>query len=82
MTEPAMLAPTPNSKRDAIMKPCMSCAFYKKEASAPDAKNGFCHRYPPAVFLMGEEFRTLFPPVREDFACGEHEQARKTKMRA
>jgi len=58
------------------MKPCASCAFFARNAEPAQAQSGFCHRYPPAVFLKGEEYRSLFAPVREDFACGEHKVAR------
>jgi len=69
------------------MKPCASCAFFRKDMNLPEARNGFCHRYPPSVFVMGQDFRTLFVPVREDFGCGEHKpgppgEARKQKRAA
>jgi hypothetical protein len=54
------------------MKPCASCVFFKKDGERAETKEGFCHRYPPSVFLEGEAFRSLFAPVREDFGCGEH----------
>jgi hypothetical protein len=64
------------------MKCCTSCAFFKKDKVLPEATSGFCHRYPPAVFLIGQDFRTLFPPVREEFSCGEHEDAARSKRRS
>ncbi|SDR11089.1 hypothetical protein SAMN05444161_1675 [Rhizobiales bacterium GAS191] len=61
------------------MKPCTSCIFFKKDMGEAEQKSGFCHRYPPSVFLIGQDFRSLFVPVRGDFSCGEHKDARKTK---
>jgi hypothetical protein len=46
---------------------CASCLHF---APAGDA-DGFCHRYPPAVFMIGETLKSAFPPVRREFACGE-----------
>jgi len=65
-----------------MMKPCISCVFFKKDEALPEAKSGFCHRYPPTVFLMEQDFRTLFPPVRDQFTCGEHRGASKPRSRA
>ncbi len=64
-----------------MMKSCMSCAFFKRDESLPEAKSGFCHRYPPTVFLIVQDFRTLFPPVRDEFTCGEHKSVAKPKPR-
>jgi hypothetical protein len=57
------------------MKPCASCVFFIKNLDVPETESGFCHRYPPSVFLKGEEYRSLFAPVRADFTCGEHKAA-------
>ena len=62
-----------------MLKPCISCTFFKNDKMLPDAKSGFCHRNPPTVFLIGDDFRTLFPPVRDEFTRGEHKSAAKPK---
>jgi hypothetical protein len=56
-------------------------AFFEKDQALPEAKSGFCHRYPPTVFLIDQDFRTLFPPVRDEFSCGEHKSAAKASSR-
>jgi hypothetical protein len=70
-----------STKENPMMKSCMSCAFFKRDEALPEAKSGFCHRYPPTVFLIVQDFRTLFPPVRDEFTCGEHKSVAKPKPR-
>jgi hypothetical protein len=57
------------------MKSCLSCIHFAPNPEGREERSGFCHRYPPAVFLKGEDYRSLFAPVRADFACGEHKPA-------
>jgi hypothetical protein len=68
------------------MKICAECIFFTKsqnlhEGDLPEGKSGFCHRYPPTVFLKDDEYRSLFPPVRGEFACGEHRTERPYRLR-
>jgi hypothetical protein len=81
MRERATMRSTSRQRKDPMMKSCMSCAFFKRDEALPEAKSGFCHRYPPTVFLIVQDFRTLFPPVRDEFTCGEHKSAAKPKPR-
>ena len=55
---------------------CASCRHF---APAGDA-SGFCHRYPPAVFMIGEIIKSAFPPVRREFACGEFAETPATSQ--
>ena len=57
------------------MGPCSSCVFFHKNAERAEMKEGFCHRHPPTVFLKGDEYRSIFTPVREEFGCGEFRPA-------
>jgi len=63
------------------MKICADCVFFVRNEDLPEGKSGFCHRFPPTVFLKGDEYRSLFPPVREEFACGEHRPERPYRLR-
>ena len=57
------------------MGPCSSCMFFMNNAERAEAKEGFCHRHPPTVFLKGDEYRSIFTPVRKEFGCGEFRPA-------
>lgn len=51
---------------------CESCKWFQPQT--PDV--GFCHRYPPTVFIAEGNvgFRSVFTPVQHIEYCGEHDR--------
>ena len=51
------------------MPMCQSCAFFDREKN-DDV--GFCRRYPPSMFFLGDDdFESLFPITGLAEWCGE-----------
>ena len=51
------------------MPMCQSCAFFDREKN-DDV--GFCRRYPPSMFFLGDDdFESLFPITGLSEWCGE-----------
>jgi hypothetical protein len=63
------------------MKPCTNCIFYKKDMTDGEEKRGFCHRYPPSVFLIGQDFRSLRAQGRAQSQGGRVMAARRPPKR-
>jgi hypothetical protein len=51
---------------------CSTCRFFRK---FPVCSGGRCHRYPPSDFINEPVPVALWPEVREDAWCGEHQDA-------
>jgi hypothetical protein len=55
------------------MGECDECRYFEREGSTGGA--GYCLRYPPKVFLVGDEdraeSRSFWPQVDSDNSCGE-----------
>jgi hypothetical protein len=49
---------------------CDQCKFYHKEFDTI----GECHRHPPVVFVVDEDFMSTWPDVRPDHWCGEFKE--------
>ena len=59
-------------KKTAIPADCMpmcrSCAFWESDQ---EIDGGFCHRRPPAVFMIDGEPASMFPVTNDRDWCGE-----------
>lgn len=53
------------------MKECKTCEFFEPIG---DAKNGYCHKFPPQN--DGQDTKTIdeFPFVRKGYWCGEYKR--------
>lgn len=50
---------------------CQTCAHFLPQSD----EQGLCRRYPPTVALLPDHSTiSLFPPMLNDGACGEHKE--------
>jgi len=51
---------------------CGTCKFYEAD---DQVATGLCARYPPTPFIHGpNQIRSVWPPVKSTFGCGEWRQ--------